>query len=105
MISIWSVIGLLVLSVLSGLACAVLMVLLGVQGVLLALRKRLEGLEIGLENVERRLTTEVKARASVKGVEARTEAKTLLEVASSHLSEEGHSARPGRPSIISLIRR
>lgn len=105
MISVWAVVGLLLLSVCSGLATAVLMVLLGVQGVMVAFKKRLEAVEIGLENVDRRLTTEVKARAAVKGVEARTEARTLAEVASQRLIEEGHPAASARPSIISLIRR
>jgi len=105
MISVWWVVGLLVLSLCTGLATAVLMVVLGVQGVMVALKKRLESVETAQENLDRRLTTEVKARAGAKGVEARTEAKTLLEVAGHRLSEEGHSAAPGRPSILSLIRR
>lgn len=104
MISVWGVVGLLLLSVCSGLASAVLMVLLGVQGVMVAFKKRLEAVEISQENLDRRLTTEVKARAAVKGVEARTEARTLAEVASDRLREEGHSRAPGRPSIINLLR-
>jgi len=105
MISVWAVVGLLVLSLCTGVATAVVMVLLGVQGVMIALKKRLETVEIGLENVDRRLTTEVKARAAVKGVEARTEAKTILEVASQRLFEEGSPRNAGRPSAIHLLRR
>lgn len=105
MISVWWVVGLLLLSVCAGAATAVVMVLLGVQGVMVAFKKRLESLEIAQENVDRRLTTEVKARAGAKGVEARTEAKSLLEVASSRLSEEGPSRGSARPSVIHLIRR
>lgn len=104
MISVWAVVGLLLLSVCSGLATAVLMVLLGVQGVMVAFKKRLEAVEISQENLDRRLTTEVKARAAVKGVEARTEARSLAEVASSRLREEGPPRAPGRPSILNLIR-
>jgi len=105
MISVWWVVGLLVLSLCTGLATAVLMVVLGVQGVMVALKKRLEAVEITQENLDRRLTTEVKARAAVKGVEARTEARTLTQVASDRLLEEGRSAPTGRPSIISMVRR
>ncbi len=105
MISVWWVVGLLLLSLCTGLATSVLMVVLGVQGVMLALKKRLESAEIGLENLDRRLTTEVKARAAVKGVEARGEARTLAQVASDRLEAERLPAATGRPSIISMIRR
>lgn len=105
MVSTWVVVGLLLLSLCTGVATAVIMVVLGVQGVLVALTKRLETVEISQENLDRRLTTEVKARAGAKGIEARTEAKSLVEVASGRLAAEGHPAVSGRPSILSLIRR
>ena len=105
MISVWWVIGLLLLSVCTGLATAVAMVLIGVQGVMSAMQKRLEGVEIGQENLDRRLTTEVKTRAAVKGVEARTDARSLAQVASDRLLAEGRPAATGRPSIIEMIRR
>ena len=105
MISVWWVVGLLLLSVCSGVITAVVMILLGVQGVMVALQKRLETVEISQENLDRRLTTEVKARAAGKSVAARTEAKTLLEVASSHLVGEHVPATPARPSAIHLLRR
>ena len=105
MIGVWWVVGLLVLSVASGMATAVLMVVLGVQGVMVALTKRLESAEIGLENLDRRLTTEVKARAGAKGVEARQEAKSVDEQARVRLAAESAPRAPGRPSILHLIRR
>lgn len=105
MISIWAVVGLLVLSVCSGVATAVVMILLGVQGVMVALTKRLEATEIGLENVDRRLTTEVKARAAVKGVEARSEAKSVEEQARIRLAGESPPTSSRRPSVVDFIRR
>jgi len=105
MISVWSVIGLLLLSVCSGVATAVVMILLGVQGVMVALTKRLEGVEISQENLDRRLTTEVKARAAVKGVEARQEAKSVEEQARIHLATESAPSGHRRPSIFDLGRR
>jgi len=105
MISVWWVVALLLLSVCSGLVTAVIMVLLGVQGVMVALQKRLETVEIGQENLDRRLTTEVKARAAGKAVEARTEAKSLVELASSRLVDERLPATPGRPTVVHLLRR
>jgi len=105
MISVWWVVGLLLLSVCSGVVTAVVMILLGVQGVMVALQKRLETVEISQENLDRRLTTEVKARAAGKAVEARGEAKTLVEVASSRLMAEQLPAAPVRPSAIHLLRR
>jgi len=105
MISVWWVVGLLLLSACTGVATAVAMIVVGVQGVMVALTKRLESVEISQENLDRRLTTEVKARAAVKAVEARTEAKSLVEVASSRLIEERHPAVPYRPSVVHLIRR
>ncbi len=103
MISAWAVVGLLVLSVCSGVATAVIMILLGVQGVMVALTKRLEIVEISVENVDRRLTTEVKARAAVKGVEARQERKSVEDEARVRLAEETAPRSPGRPSIFNLV--
>ena len=105
MISIWSVVGLLLLSVCSGVVSAVVMVFLGVQGVMMALQKRVEAVEISQENLDRRLTTEVKARAGVKGVEARQEAKSVDEQARVRLAGESAPTGSVRPSIISLMRR
>ena len=105
MISIWSTVGLLLLSVCAGVASAAVMVLLGVQGVMVALQKRLETVEISQENLDRRLTTEVKARAGVKGVEARQERKSVEDEARVRLAGESAPTSSGRPSIISLMRR
>lgn len=105
MISVWAVVGLLVLSVASGVATAVVMILLGVQGVMVALQKRLETLEISQENLDRRLTTEVKARAGAKGVEARSEAKSVEEQARIRLASESPPTGPRRPSVVNFLRR
>lgn len=105
MISVWWVVGLLLLSVASGLTTAVVMVLLGVQGVMVALQKRLETVEISQENLDRRLTTEVKARAGAKGAEARTEAKSVEEEARVRLASESAPKASARPSVVGLIRR
>jgi len=105
MISVWWVIGLLVLSALSGVATAVVMVVLGVQGVMSALQTRVEGVEISQENLDRRLTTEVKARAAVKGVEARQEAKSVEEQARVRLATEDGATGAVRPTIFNLGRR
>jgi len=103
MISAWAVVGLLVLSVCSGVATAVVMILLGVQGVMVALTKRLEATEISVENLDRRLNTEVKARAAVKGVEARQERKSVEDEARVRLAAESEPSSPGRPSIFNLV--
>lgn len=104
MISVWWVVGLLVLSALCGVATAVSMILIGVQGVMAALQKRLESVEITQENLDRRLTTEVKARAAVKGVEARQEAKSVEEQARVHLASENAPTAAPRPTILNLRR-
>lgn len=103
MISAWAVVGLLVLSVCSGVTTAVVMILLGVQGVMVALTKRLEVAEISVENLDRRLTTEVKARAGVKGVEARQERKSVEDEARVRLAGESTPSASGRPSIVQLM--
>jgi len=105
MISVWWVIGLLVLSALSGVATAVVMVVLGVQGVMAAMQKRVESVEITQENLERRLTTEVKARAAVKGVEARQEAKSVQDEARVRLATENAPTGALRPTILNIARR
>ena len=104
MVSVWVVVGLLVLSACTGVATAVAMILIGVQGVMVALTKRLEIVEISVENVDRRLTTEVKARAAVKGVEARQERKSVEDEARVRLAAETAPSSPGRPSIVTLLR-
>jgi len=103
MISVWWVVGLLVLSALSGVVTAGVMILLGVQGVMVALTKRLEIAEISVENLDRRLTTEVKARAAVKAVEARVERKSVEDEARVRLAAESAPTKPGRPSIFTLM--
>lgn len=105
MVSIWTVIGLLVLSACTGMATAVVLVVMGVQGVMVALKERLESVETSLENVDRRLTTEVKARAGLKAVEARSEAKTVLEQASIRLATESAPTPLRRPTVFDLGRR
>jgi len=101
----WPIVGLLVLSVVSGLACAALMILIGVQGVMVALTKRLEILQISVENIDTRLTREVKTRAGLVGVETRKEAKSLGDEARLRLVEERAPAGPGRPSVLNVGRR
>ncbi len=105
MISVWWVVGLLVLSLCTGVATALVMVLFGVTGVMVALKKRIETVEIGLENVDRRLTTEVKTRAAHKGVEARTEAKSVEDQARVRLTAESAPTVPRRPSVLDIGRR
>lgn len=100
MIDIWWLIGALVLSSVTGMVTAVAILFIGGLGVLKALTKRLELVEISQENLDRRLVTEIKARASLKGVEARTVAKSTLQDARDRLSEEGSPARPTRPSVL-----
>lgn len=102
---VWSVVGLLLLSVVSGLACAALMILIGVQGVMVALTKRLDILQIGVDNLDTRFTREVKTRAGQKGVEARQEAKSLDEQARLRLVGESAPRTPGRPSVVNMGRR
>jgi len=105
MLGVWSIIGLLLLSVVSGLACAALMVFVGVQGVMVALTKRLEILQISVEHLDQRFTREVKARAGQKGVEARQEAKSLSEEARVRLVEGTEPKAPARPSVLNIARR
>jgi len=101
----WPIVGLLLLSVVSGLACAGAMILLGVQGVMVALTKRLEILQISVENLDTRFTREVKTRAGLKGVEAVKEAKSLAEEARIHLVAKSPPTAPARPSVLNIGRR
>jgi len=105
MISVWWHVALVALSIFSGVAVALALALIGGVGVISALTKRIEGQEIGLENLERRLTTEVKARAGVKGVEARQERKSVEEQARVQLASESLSTGSRRPSIVRLLRK
>lgn len=102
---VWYHVGMMLLSVVSGVATAGFVALIGGMGVMTALRRRIENVEISMENVDRRLTTEVKARGSAKGVEARAVAKTLEEDARGRLNLESAPTRPGRPTPLILYRR
>jgi len=104
-VSIWFHIGLSVLSVVVGMAGAAAWALIGGVGVLSALTKRLEATESGMEHLDRRLTTEIKTRASVKGVEARQEAKSVQDEARVRLAGEPAPAKQQRPSVITMMRR
>jgi len=105
MVSIWWLAGALLVSALSGVATAALVLLIGGLGVLTALRKRLELVEISQENLDRRLTTEVKGRASAAGVEARQVAKSVEEEARVRLSQGTAPTPQARPSVVGLVRR
>jgi len=104
-ISVWAHLGLAVLAMCSGIATGAGMALIGGLGVLSAIKKRLEANETDIEAVDRRLTSEVKARAAVKGVEARQEAKSIEDEARVRLAGEKPRSAQGRPSIIQLMRR
>ena len=100
----WSQVGLMMLSVLSGVFTGVAVAVIGGMGVATALRKRLEIVEISQENLDRRLTTEVKSRVSVKGVEARHVAKSIDEEARTRLSGETAPRGSPRPSVVQFLR-
>ncbi len=104
-ITLWHHLGLMMVAVLAGATTAVAVAVIGGMGVLTALRKRLEMVEISQENLDRRLTTEVKARSSVKAVEARGVAKSLEEQARVLLASESPPYVAVRPTVFNLKRR
>lgn len=92
----------LVVSVLSGVLTAGLILLVGGAGVLRSLHRRILLVEDRVEDTDNRITTEVKRRAALKGVEARANApKTPKELAEEHLSNASSSSAPGgKPSVV-----
>lgn len=94
-----------VVQVLSGVLTAGLILIIGGAGVLRALHRRLLLVEDRIEDTDKRITTEVKRRASLKALEARDAApKSPQELAKEHLSNASSSTAPGgKPSVVSTI--
>ena len=97
----WLFFAFLLVAVLSGAATGVLSLLIGGVGGQWALTRRVKLTEERLEDVNDRITKEVKRRAGEAGVEAR--AKSPKKLAEEHLAAAAIQ-RPAatRPSVVSL---
>lgn len=101
---IWALLGYLVVSVLSGAFTAGLAVMIGGLGGLSAAVRRIILLEQRLEDVDGRITKEVKTRAAHLAVAAKADQRTAKSIAEEHLANvPGDSG--GRPKVLNLIKR
>ena len=74
---LWTSLAALVLSVLSGALTAGIVMTIGGVGVLRSMHRRLVLAEERIEDVDTRITSEVKKRAAGMALEAKTKAKTV----------------------------
>jgi len=102
LMDVWSLIGFVVISWLGGAVAGAVALILGGAGSLRVLARRLNVLEERQDTTEDRLTSEVKKRASEKGVSARRTAAQVTKEAEEVL--EDNRNRPlglvGRPSTM-----
>jgi len=101
---IWALLGYLVVSVLAGAFTAGLAVMIGGLGGLSAAVRRIVLVEQRVEDVDGRITKEVKTRAALKAVEAKADQRTAKQIAEEHLANAPAESQ-GRPSILNVIRR
>lgn len=94
--------GNLVVSVLSGVLTAGLILIVGGAGVLRSLHRRLLLVEERIEDTDTRITTEVKRRASKAALDARNDTpKSPQDLAKEHLANTPAAAAAGvRPSVV-----
>ena len=76
---LWTALAALVLSVLSGALTAGIVMTIGGVGVLRSMHRRLVLAEERIEDVDTRITSEVKKRAAGMALEAKTKAKSVQE--------------------------
>lgn len=104
MVDIWSLIGYLTVSAFFGVFTGAACVVIGGVGGLSALARRIGLAEQRVEDVDSRITKEVKTRAAHAAVEARKEAGSAKEVAERWLGEKagssGGNAQQLRPSVL-----
>ncbi len=100
----WSALALATFIVASSAVSIGVVLLLGVLGGQWALRRQIIEARDAAELANTRINREIKSRAGQKGVEARQEAKTVVQEAKDRLAAEASSpATPAKPSTISMI--
>ena len=102
MIDLWTFLAFQAISVAAGVTTAVVILVVGGAGGMRALSRRLVISEQRVEDVDARITSEVKKRASGAAQDARTKAKTAEEEVAEVLGT-GKGAKPA--SVASLARR
>lgn len=96
----------LLVSILSGVLTAGLVMVIGGVGVIRALHRRLVLAEDRIEDANDRITTEVKRRAAKAALAARDEAPpSPQDLAREHLAKgSSPAAQPGKPSIVGSLK-
>ena len=101
---LWTALAALVLSVLSGALTAGIVMTIGGVGVLRSMHRRLVLAEERIEDVDTRITSEVKKRAAGRAVEAKAQAKSAQEEVNEALAAGPSSPPPSsgrkRPSVV-----
>jgi len=100
---IWTLLGFVVVAVLSGAVTAGLAVLIGGVGGLSAVIRRINLLEHKVNDTDDRITKEVKTRAGLKAVEAKANRRSAEQIAQEHL--DANPVDSGRPKVSTMLRR
>jgi len=96
---VWLIVAIPVVSALTGVLTAGLVMVIGGAGVLRALHRRLLSVEDRIEDTDTRITREVKRRAADKAVEAKR--TTPEREAAEYLRSHGHGGgQVTRPTIV-----
>lgn len=101
--SIWLLLGHFAVSALFGLLFAGACVVIGGVGGLSALARRINLAEQRVEDVDARITKEVKTRAALAAVEKRKEATSAKDQAEEYMRQNQQPAT-GRPKVANLLR-
>ena len=104
---LWTALAALVLSVLSGALTAGIVMTIGGVGVLRSMHRRLVLAEERIEDVDTRITSEVKKRAAGRAVEAKAKIKSAQEEVDEALAAGPSSPPPPggrkRPSVVTNV--
>ena len=102
--TIWELLGYLMVSIVSGVVTAAACVVIGGVGGLAVVIRRVNLLEQKVDDTDTRITREVKTRAAHAAVDAKAENRSAKQIAEEHLANKP-SESGGRPTVVNMNRR
>lgn len=101
----WLILAQLLVSFAGGLIAAGIIVAIGGMGAIRQAQSTADSAKNDLAVLDDRLTRHQKRVASAQGVAAKEKTQTLKEEAEAHLASSESGPKPGRPSVLQLLRR
>ena len=102
--TIWELLGYLMVSIVSGVVTAAACVVIGGVGGLAVVIRRVNLLEQKVDDTDGRITREVKTRAAHAAVDAKRENLSAKQIAEEHLANKPPESH-GRPTVVNMNRR